>query len=277
MDPSVSLARLERSLRLVMTVCYRERFGNDWLDHVTRPEQRDIWADRADDEARRRTARGVAITPAGGLEYANLHDLRRIAERHWDPVAPALGALRETKVMLERFDHMRNTVAHSRELMPFEADLLAGIAGDIGNRVTIFMSNQDPSGDFYPRITSALDQFGNEATVEQLTTPETCWVRSGQTLRPGDSVTFTCRGVDPQGRRLDWGLQLVNGSMGPHDAFYVDRAYGDDVTLTWQVAGEHVRDDGGVFVVLIAGGTPYHRNGWVDQMVAFGYRVIPGP
>lgn len=296
MAPSLSLTRLERALRQVMSVCYRDRFGTGWLDHISTPEQRDAWAERARDEATRRSARGVAVTPDAGLEYANLHDLRRILHRHWEAVSPALGGLRETsallerfdrltaaqagqreaEVMLERFDHVRNTIAHSRELLPLEEDLLAGVAGDIGDRVTIYMSNRDPSGEYYPRIASVYDQFGNRADAELLMTQEAVFVHAGQTLRPGDSVTFTCRGTDPQARLLDWGLQPADKPMGPHDDFHIDRAYGPDVTLTWHVTDEAVRDQGGVFVVLKADGTPYHRGGWVDQMVRFTYRVVRG-
>lgn len=296
MEASVSLARLERALRQVMAVCYRERFGEAWLEHVTSPEQRKLWDARAEDEERRRATRGAAVTPRGGLEYANLFDLRRILHKHWEPLAPALGAKKETsallerfdgltadqaaqreaEVLLERFDHVRNTVAHSRELLPFEEDLLAGIAGDVGNRVTIYMSSQDESGDFYPRMVSVYDQYGNQADPEQLMSQETVWIhQTGQTLRPGDSVTFTCRGTDPQGRQLDWGIQRATTGMGPYDAFYADRAQGADVVLTWQVRDQDVRDQCQVFVVMMALGTPYHRAGGFDQVVGFNYRVVP--
>lgn len=295
MEPGIALARLERALRQVMESCYSGALGPDWLNTVTKPEQITAWASRATVEAAKRTRRGVAGVPAAGLAYANLHDLRQILHAHWEPVAAALGPLREVAALLERFDNLtaeqaakrevlalldrfddlRNTVAHSRELLPFEKDLLAGIAGDIGNRVTIHMSNQDPGGDYYPRIDSVRDAFGNEPTAEALATGTTPFVETGMRLRPGDVVTFTCQGTDPQGRQLDWGLQNGRVGMGGHDSFFVAQSSGSDVTLDWEVTDDDVRIRAQIFVVLRAAGTQFHREGWVDQQVVFAYRVDP--
>lgn len=63
----------------------------------------------------------------------------------------ALGPKVETLPLLARFEQLRNSVAHSRGILAFEEALLSGIAGQIRNQVTIFMSIQDPSGDYYPR------------------------------------------------------------------------------------------------------------------------------
>ncbi len=136
-----------------MAYCYTKHYSEDWLQKVATQKQIECWEERARDEASRREKRGVVNTPSAGLEYANLYDLREIIRRHWQPVSPALGARKETDALLseavrflallDRADALRNTVAHSRELLPFEEDLLAGIAGDIENRVTIYMSSQD--------------------------------------------------------------------------------------------------------------------------------------
>ena len=61
--------------------------------------------------------------------------------------------------LLKRLDNIRNAVGHSRPLLPFERDLLSGIAGQIRNQVTIYMSTQDEAGDIYPRIESVTDQI----------------------------------------------------------------------------------------------------------------------
>ncbi|MFE5338885.1 hypothetical protein ACFQ80_01570 [Isoptericola sp. NPDC056578] len=172
-EPSVALVQLERALRRVIQHAYREHFKEgDWLARISTDEQRACWAKRATEEEKKRTKRGAAVTPTTGLEYAHLAELRTILKKHWSPVAPALGAHKEVGTMLERaadieallkrFDDLRNTVAHSRDLLPFEKDLLAGIAGDIENRVTIYMSSKDPAGDIYPRITAVMDSFGHQ-------------------------------------------------------------------------------------------------------------------
>lgn len=156
-EPSVALVKLERALRRVMQHTYHEHFKDDWLKRISTDEQRACWEARATEEEKKRTKRGAAVTPSSGLEFAHLAELRAILKKEWSPVAPALGAHKEVGTMLERaadieallkrFDDLRNTVAHSRDLLPFEKDLLSGIAGDIENRVTIYMSSKDASGD----------------------------------------------------------------------------------------------------------------------------------
>lgn len=272
-EPSLALTRLERALRQVMEYCYAEKHGAEWLLRVTKDGKPQKWADLAEYETAKRAKRGVVIAATGGLSYAQLYELREVLEKHWEPVAPALGERKEVTVMLKRFDDLRNSVAHSRELLPFEQDLLAGIAGDIENRVTIYMSSQDPSGDYYPRITTVLDSLGNEPDLGQTRT--TYSVDTGMNLRPGDVVTFTCRGVDPQGRELEWSLQTGRTGMAWKEQFYADHAVGDDVTMTWEVGREDVRDSSTLYVVMRATNAEFHRQGENDQVAIFFYRVLP--
>jgi hypothetical protein len=101
------------------------------------------------------------VTSVDLLDYSDLFDLLTMSEEDWSRVAPALGKGKEVLSLLKRLDDLRNNVAHGRQLVPFEVHLFAGIAGDIRNRVTIYMSTQDPSGNNFPRIESVTDEFGN--------------------------------------------------------------------------------------------------------------------
>lgn len=262
LEPGTALSTLETALRQLMEHAYQDAYGGAWLTKITTEEQRQRWAGRAEEEKKRRGTRGVMTLPAAGLEYADLYALIRILDKHWQPVSDALGKRKESLTMLERFDALRNAVGHSRSLLPFEQDLLAGIAGDIRNRVTIYMSSQDPSGDYYPRIESVTDSFGNMPSNSPLAT-----------LRPGDTITFTCRGVDPQGRELEWGIStngLTVGASGP-----VTRVVGAEVTLTWEVSAHDVQDSTTVIVSMRARGTDYHRHRECDEVSWFVYRVLP--
>jgi hypothetical protein len=270
MDPARALATLERALRQLMEHAYRAQFGDAWLDQVTTPEQRERWQDRARDEEARRGRRGVSRLPEPGLAYADLYALRTVLEANWDPLAPALKEKKEIVALLKRFDSIRNAVAHSRDVLPFEQDLLAGIAGDIANRVTVHMSSQDPSGDYYPRITRVSDSFGSEPAAAELARAEH-WAHcsTGLTLRPGDVVRFSCQGVDPQGRELDWALST---NMGVAWTAFTS---GSEAIIEWVVSPHDVQDEKTVLVYMRAGETTYHRRGTFDHGASFKYRVLP--
>lgn len=251
---------LERALRQVIESVFQQRDGQEWLGKVTTALQRDRWSDRAVEEGARRGRRGVAHLPVVGLEYAQLRELIGILEKDWEPFAAALGYKKEVLALLERFDVIRNAIAHSRDLLPFEEDLLSGIAGDIRNRVTIYMSAQDDAGNYYPRIESIRDSFGNEGN-ERFTT--------GLTLRPGDVVEFSCRGVDPQGRPLAWMLSpRLTQRRVPEET-------GPEVSLRWQVKPEDVRDMVQLQIYMWALDTPFHKRGNFDERGVFVYRVLP--
>lgn len=202
LEPSVALSTCETALR-ELTHSYGTSYGDDWLERVSTPSQRKAWEGRASDEKQARVPKGVARVPNVGLAYANFYDLVRIAEKYWKPLSGALGKQKSVLPLLARFDNLRNTIGHSRPLLAFEQDLMSGIAGQIRNQVTLFMSDQDDAGEIYPRIESISDSFGRriESSVVDGEIAGSVTTRD-VIVRPGDVVTFTCVGVDPQGRDL---------------------------------------------------------------------------
>jgi hypothetical protein len=159
LDPTVALETCENALRQLMTHAYHHAYGDGWLERISTEDQRNEWESRAETE--KTTRKGVAVIPSVGLAYANFYELLGFAEGHWDPLAAALGKKASIMALLKRFDNLRNTVAHNRELVTFEKELYSGIAGQIRNQVTIYMTTQDPAGDHYPRIESVIDSYGN--------------------------------------------------------------------------------------------------------------------
>jgi hypothetical protein len=135
MQPPVALASCERSLRDLLTVVLRAKFGPDWISHVFDEEAVTKLRQTQEVEQKRRTRRGVVAVPANLIEHAEYSQLTRLILRHWDALNGALGAKKEMSVLLDRFEALRNTVAHSRELLPFDEELLSAIAGEIRNRV----------------------------------------------------------------------------------------------------------------------------------------------
>lgn len=252
-----------------MAHVFAKAYGPDWLTKVAGADKFELWAGRAEAEAKSRGRRGALGMPAAGLSYANLYDLITIAKKHWEPLAPALYAKAEVMPLLERLETLRNAVGHSRPLVPYEEDLLTGIAGQIRNQVTIFMSAQDGAGDIYPRIESVTDSIGQRIESSTVDGEIAGSILGYQiVLQPGDVVTFTCVGIDPQGRDLRWSCK------NPRSSEVVSRS-GEAAILTWTVADEDVTETAASHVYLESDGTKYHRFGWIDHRAYFTYRVRP--
>jgi hypothetical protein len=208
LEPSIAEHTCEDALRQLMTYVYSATYGPNWLQHIGSDEQRRQWTARHEQEQKKRTGNVAAVVPNLGLAYSDLQDLLGFVHKHWEPIEPAFGAAAksETKALLVRFESLRNTAMHGRTPLIFEQEMMSGIAGQIRNQVTIFMSTQDPQGDYFPRIESITDSFGNtfegDPQKAQSQTSLFTPIKTGVILTPGQVVTFTCVGVDPQDRVL---------------------------------------------------------------------------
>jgi hypothetical protein len=245
----------------------QRRHGDGWLEKVSTEEQRTKWAAARENDRSGRTKRGAVDVPGGPLDYAEFREVLAIASDVWaELLTPALGKKASTMPFLSRVADLRNPVGHSRELLPFEQDLISGIAGDIRNRVTIFMSGKDPQGDHYPRIDSITDSFGNTTSEDGPGTHRP--VRTGLTLNYGDTVTFQCRGTDPHGRLLQWRFMTLTSKT-------VEPVYGDDVEMSYtfdspQDSGERISVS-----IVMQSSSDFHRYGYGDEIQDFHYRVLP--
>lgn len=255
----------EQALRQLYASAYFEKYGADWLAEVATEEQRTKWREKREVERKKRTSRGVAAIDETELAYAEFYELREIAERHWEPVASALKEQRVTLGLLKRFDDLRNTVAHSREVLPFEADLLSGIAGEIRNRVTIYMTGRDENDEYFGRAESVTDSFGNTA-VPGGNGQADCM--TNLTLRVGDKLTFACRGTDAQGRAIKWSVASTPWASD-------EETEGPDATLNVPIRDAHVSQRT-AFAIRMVTASKHHRiEGAWDAYVIFYYRVLP--
>jgi hypothetical protein len=237
---------------------------------VASEQQLHAWVERRAVEQRKRTKRGVVEVSDDLLGYAHFYDLLTIADKHWAPLAGALGKKAESFALLQRFDRLRDTVAHSRQVLGFEADLLSGIAGQIRNQVTKYMTETDPSGDHYARIENVMDSLGRESSGKPRS-PTGQIVRTQARVQVGDIVTFTCVGHDPQGRSLHWVARRTLGEL-------VQQTTGDHVTIRWNVREDDVGQATGI-AITVGADSQYRRHGFGlhDDMVIFQFEVPPPP
>ena len=266
MQPAEALATCEQALRRLISTVLADKLGQNWIEKAFTAERVEAFRKTREEESGRRTRRGVAAVPTEELAYVQFFDMLKLVQKYWDHLRPALGNdQKEMMGLLGRFEALRNSVAHSRDLLPFEEELLSGIAGEIRNRVTIFMSSQDPVGEYFARIDSVTDSFGHCVQSSRDS------VDTGKLLHPGDTVRFRCRGTDPQGRKLRWSM-LAEGDDGPS-------VVGRDVELVWHITDQHIAQETRV-IIYMESDSPYHRvkvgrgNGY-DDTASFVYRVLP--
>ncbi|MFW2513308.1 Swt1 family HEPN domain-containing protein [Demequina sp. SO4-13] len=261
-DPADSVRIAETDLRRLVRSVLEQELGPNWLAKSGLSEQRlERIPERMSEEAKRRKSVVTSIDP---LDFLEVTDLATIISKHWAEFKPILGDKKHIDTYMSRLASFRNPSAHSRPLMAHEKMLLAGIAGEIRNLVTIHRSSQDVTGDYYPVIESVHDNFGHATGPTGLENMHI--VPTNKWLQVGDVLRWECAGRDPQGRELTWRVA--------HHGRRPIQAIGETASLEWTVSEEDVGDRFQPDITLTAE-SKYHRHTGYDDRVYFVYGVVP--
>jgi len=106
------------------------------------------------------------------------------------------------EVWLDELGRFRDPDAHRRELLPHQKHLAVGIAGEIRTRLVRYRSKQETSEDYFPRIESVRDNFGNLFPSEPGS-----YVLTETILRPNDIIDFVITASDPCDAQLEYGIR----------------------------------------------------------------------
>lgn len=267
MDPSAALTSFENALRIAI----RTVFGNRWLDAQGAPEQADLSRRYAEEVARRD---GVNLS-ADLLEYAMTTDLTKLILRNWEAFKPVFSDKKRTETYFGVVEDVRNAIAHGREVLPHERDLVAGAAGQIRLQVSEHQSAADASTQYYPVIERITDHFGrgpdSRGYQHEMVYPR---------INVGDVLQFRAYASGGRGHAVRWYLNPSRANedlqypTGYRDDWGFD-AEGNEVTLEYIVTAEDVMEHFWISINLRSDNI-YHRetSGW-DEYAVFKYAVNP--
>jgi len=138
--------------------------------------------------------------------------------------------------------------------VPFERDLIAGIAGQLRNQVSLFRASRDTSTQYNPLIESVTDSYGREAFREHART----WPATVR-VDVGDVLELRGRAFNSRDTEVNWML-VFSHMLSPH-IFVTPSALatGDDVNFRYEVSEADVGES--MFaVVYIATDARFHRH-----------------
>ncbi|MBM7244039.1 hypothetical protein HQO12_16995 [Rhodococcus fascians] len=258
-DAYGELVAAETALREVV----RTSIGSSWIDDFDEAKVAGLQAKLTEEDKRRD---GVTVSQ-DLLDYTEAYHLESLIIKHWDLTQPILKDKKRTEVYLKLMLSVRNTVAHARPVVPFERQLLAGVAGQIQNLMAVHRSTSDGPDAHYASINYVRDSFGEELKstgVEQSKIPR---------LKVGQTVTFECSATDPRGREIEWrfGWQGNTSAQSPHE---IGTARGSNVNFEWMVSEDDV-GEGCYITVNMRNSSKYHRSYANDGSVTFRYHVSP--
>ena len=193
-DPGEALHSVETSLRVLI----REVMGDAWKTAPGHPDVDAAQARRAE-EVRRHNG---AVISADLLDFTMHYELTTMVLRNWERFKVVFDDKKRTETFFDILEDYRNAIGHSRPLLPFERDLMTGIAGQLRNQIALYRSVTDGSTVFYPLIEMVRDSYGRSGIADWL------WMagltQPSQRVDVGDLLMFDSQATDERQRTLSW-------------------------------------------------------------------------
>jgi hypothetical protein len=271
-DPYTELVAAETALRSAIRMALR-----DGWQSIFSAEDIEKLDEKRTAEGKRRD--GVTVSQ-DLLDYTEVYHFEKIIKRHWDKLKPILDDQARTMVYLGIISDVRNTIAHSRPIVPAERLLLAGAAGQIQNQLAAYRSKVDGPHQHYASIDSARDSFGNDGLTGDPELHERVVMFGKPIMRRldvGDEITFELAATDPRARDLTWKLYSLpeNGNSMMVDTWQpMGEFTGDRPRVKWTVT-EHEVGEWRQIVFTVANAGNYHRVRSWDDGCMFYYAINP--
>lgn len=273
MEPNEALRSVEIALRLIV----RELLGaSGWVSAPGAPDAEKL-GERREEEQRRRDG---SVAPDSLLEYTETFHLTGLILKNWDSFKPVFQDLNRTRTFFGILEDVRNAIAHSRDLIPFERDLIAGVSGQLRNQIALYRGRPGTSTQYYPAIEAITDSFGIEAIGGLDSLDAYDFVRrTSIRLEIGDVIRFKGRAFNAGSLPTQW-LLCWASQHNFRGGMVV--AQGDDVEFGYTVTEDDVSEKFTI-MILITTDSKYHRHrqesefGSYDDIRGFGYAVNPPP
>ncbi|XVV14378.1 hypothetical protein ACQP2X_08550 [Actinoplanes sp. CA-131856] len=270
MEPTAALRSIETALRLL--IC--DVLGSPgWLAAPGAPSE-DRLRERQAEEAKRRDG---ATASQNLIDYTETYHLTTLVVKNWEKFQPALNDKARTVAYFGIINDVRNSVAHSRDLVSFERDLISGIAGHLRNQISLYRSTKTASARYYPLIEDLRDSFGREG--QSYFTDQAFRPVIGPRIEVGDILTFMGTAFNAKGRRTRWEVRTskhYHQFTAPENVV----AEGDSVSFDYLVKSQDV-DEKFIIDIRIVADSKYHRvslgDEAYDDIRIFTYSVNPPP
>lgn len=266
MEPALALTSLEAALRQAVVTVLGE---HDWINAKGAPDKARLVNSR-EEESKKRDG---TILSQNLIEYTETYHLTEIIMKNWEAFKPVFDDKQRTSAYLGVLKDIRNTIAHSRELVPYERDLISGITGHLRNQVGKYRSNVMQSSDHYPVIESVRDSFGRLGGESYEADPS-----SAVRVEVGDTVQFSGTAAPARGKEVLW--MLSTDYLGDANLRDIPIDQRSDLIKGEAVSLNYTFDEGDVgewtvVKIWIGGQSRFHRNFGFDDSTEFIFAVNP--
>ena len=141
------------------------------------------------------------------LFYADFEDLALIIDKNWKQFLPVLIDKKRFEVFFNEMHQFKKIVDSGKPLIESQEQLLAGIATDLKNAITIYNNKKSLVDDYFIAINKISDNLGNTWTLKT--------TQNGQNpvLKVGDEYELLVEANDPKDRKISYQLFHFTGKL----------------------------------------------------------------
>lgn len=162
------------------------------------------------------------------LYYSDFYDLKTIIDKNWEYFLPIFNDKKRFMVFFKEVEQFRNTLAHGRDLIESQTNLLKGIVSDLKNSITIYYNKNEMKDDYFIKITKINDNLGNIFFIPGASRPIPI-------LRVDDEYELYVEAIDPKDRKIIYSLHTDRSIILAQESNVLK------IIVTKQLVGETIR------------------------------------
>jgi hypothetical protein len=185
--------------------------------------------------------------------YSDFYDLKTIISKNWELFKPIFYDKKRFDVFFTEIEKYRNSIAHGRNLLRSQENILKGITSDLKNLITIYHNKNKMKEDYFIEILKVTDNLGNNWNVKGDGTP---------LLRVGDTLELIVEANDPKDRKIEY--ELYHSGSG---SILKQESNRFELVLDNKFVGKYVN-----FIVIVRTPETEYEN---KELINFGYTILP--
>jgi len=261
-DVNKELKILEQALRDVIVFALNLKYGTNWINHLKiTDERKGIWKQKMEEEAKR--LKGIIIDNRI-IYYSDFYDLEAIIDKHWnDTFKEIFDNKKQIEVFLDIISTYRVAIAHNKELLEHQKNLLIGISGMIRRCIAEYKADKDNEDNYYPKFQSII------INGMDIITPNGSIQLYNKNYHVGDEIEVIVNVITPPDIKVNFAICMSNKSFFE---FY-DKDFSKDNRKIFKLSKKDIPYT--KIHIAVKSNQDYHKCGKLDLGEDHSINVLP--
>lgn len=261
-DVNIELKIIENALRDNILFALEIKYGKNWINELKLSDEiKEKWNKKMIEETKRFNG---MIIDTRLLYYSEFHDLHNIIDKHWDDVfKEVFKNKKQIDVLLDIIEAFRISIAHNRELMIFQKNLLKGASGMIRSFMTEYRANRESIDSYYPKFENILVNGLNIIKSDEYVS------LTEKVYHVDDEIEVIVNVVCPPDVEVEYAIEITNKEL----FVFKDEDYNIRNNKIFKLTKKDISN--AYLYVAVKSNKEYHRYGMYDLFNMVGINILP--